>query len=77
LSAFSTGLVAIVCIIRDDLLSLEVGTTIRLLLQDELITALSYRDKSASADKAYEYSLEAVDTHGNESVAVMATAEKW
>lgn len=52
---------------------LEVGTTARQLLQDELITTLSYRDKSASPDKAYEYSLKAVDTHGNESAAAVTT----
>jgi hypothetical protein len=53
----------------------EVGTTARQLFQDELITALSYRDKSASPDKAYEYGLKAVDTHGNESAAVTTTVE--
>ena len=47
------------------------------LLQEDLIAAYSFRDKSILPGREYEYSIVAVDSHGNEStaVAVKATAQ--
>jgi hypothetical protein len=42
------------------------------LLQKELITALSFRDQNTLSGRSYEYTIYAVDTHGNESKAVQA-----
>jgi hypothetical protein len=53
----------------------EKGASDRQLLQNELITVLSYRDARVEPGTGYEYSLQAVDTHGNESAAVLAEAE--
>jgi hypothetical protein len=50
-------------------------TATRLLLQKELITVLSYRDSKVESDLQYEYAIQAVDTHGNESAAVRAEIE--
>lgn len=44
--------------------------TDRHLLQSELITALSFRDDTALSGKSYEYTIHAVDKHGNESQTV-------
>ena len=40
------------------------------LLQDELITGLSYQDRKIELNKTYEYSIQAVDAHGNKSTTV-------
>jgi hypothetical protein len=50
----------------------DVGTSARQPLQNELITALSFRDENVQPGKNYEYTLYAVDKHGNESKAVQA-----
>jgi hypothetical protein len=42
----------------------------RALLQKDLITALSIRDRQVESEKQYEYSIQAVDAHGNESAPV-------
>jgi hypothetical protein len=44
----------------------------RQLLQKALITGLSYRDQGIELNKIYEYSIQSVDTHGNESTAILA-----
>lgn len=47
----------------------------RQLLQNELITAPSFRDNHVEAGKLYEYSLQAVDTHGNASMEARTEVE--
>jgi len=47
----------------------------RALLQKDLITALSVRDKQVESEKQYEYSIQAVDAHGNESAPVRTTLD--
>ena len=42
----------------------------RVPLQKNLITALSIRDRQVESEKQYEYSIQAVDAHGNESAPV-------
>lgn len=42
----------------------------RALLQKDRITALSFRDRQVESEKQYEYSIQAVDAHGNESTPV-------
>ena len=44
--------------------------------QTELIRELSFRDSQIDPEKEYEYEIRAVDTSGNESVAVKAEMEK-
>jgi hypothetical protein len=53
----------------------EKGATSRLLLQNELVSSWSFRDNQVAHGKVYEYSVFAVDSHGNESEAVKAEAE--
>jgi hypothetical protein len=48
----------------------EKETSSRQLLQEALITGLSYQDRGIELNKTYEYSIQAVDTHGNESSTV-------
>jgi hypothetical protein len=50
-------------------------TASRILLQKELITALSFRDTQTESDKQYEYTIQAMDTHGNESAQVRTEVE--
>ena len=50
-------------------------TGARVLLQKELITVLSFRDTTIEPGDQYEYTIQAVDTHGNESTPVRAEAE--
>lgn len=47
----------------------------RVLLQKDPIAALSYRDRQVESEAQYEYSIQAVDTHGNESSPVRAEVE--
>jgi hypothetical protein len=42
----------------------------RVLLQKDPVTALSFRDRQVESEGQYEYSIQAVDTHGNESAPV-------
>ena len=42
----------------------------RVPLQKDMIKALSFRDRQVESEKQYEYSIQAVDTHGNESAPV-------
>ncbi len=53
----------------------ERGATTRQLLQNELITGLSFRDTHVEPGKGYVYSLQAVDTHGNESTEARTEVE--
>ena len=53
----------------------DTGTSVRQPLQNALITALSFRDENVQPGKNYEYTLYAVDKHGNESAAVQAKLE--
>ena len=53
----------------------EKGASTQQLLQNELITAWSFRDNHVEPGKRYEYILHALDTHGNESVAVRTEVE--
>jgi len=53
----------------------EKGTAARQLVQKELIKGLSIRDTAAEPGKSYEYSIQAVDTHGNESTVVQTEVE--
>jgi hypothetical protein len=48
----------------------EQGATTPQLLQQELITSLSFRDNNVEMGKRYEYSIQAIDSSGNESSAV-------
>ena len=50
-------------------------TGARVLLQKELIKVLSFRDTTIESGDQYEYTIQAVDTHGNESVPVRTQAE--
>jgi hypothetical protein len=54
---------------------MEEGSTERLLLQEDLVTALSFRDDKARAGKKYQYGIAAVDTHKNEGLAAIAIVE--
>jgi hypothetical protein len=49
------------------------GTQVQ--LQIDPITALSFRDRQVESEAQYEYSIRAVDTHGNESAPVRAEAD--
>ncbi len=53
----------------------EEGASARVLLQAQLVTTLSFRDSQAQSGKKYEYSVTAVDTHGNEGPAATITLE--
>ncbi|MBN1570375.1 MAG: fibronectin type III domain-containing protein [Acidobacteria bacterium] len=50
-------------------------TGARELLQKNLITVLNCRDSRAEPDRQYEYVIQAVDAHGNESTMVRAEFE--
>jgi hypothetical protein len=54
---------------------MEEGSMERLQLQEDLVTALSFRDDKARAGKTYQYGIAAVDTHKNEGLAVIAIVE--
>jgi fibronectin type 3 domain-containing protein len=54
----------------------EKGKTDRQPVQQELIRALSFRDSRVDPGKEYEYAIQAVDTHGNESPAVKTEIEQ-
>jgi hypothetical protein len=47
----------------------------RLLLQKELITTVSFRDTQAEPDRQYEYTIQAVDAHGNASAEIRTEVE--
>jgi hypothetical protein len=47
----------------------------RALLQEELVTVMSFRDERVRPGGAYEYSVAAVDTHGNEGPAATIRVE--
>jgi hypothetical protein len=47
----------------------------RVLLQTQLVTSLSFRDDQVRRGVQYEYSIAAVDTHGNEGPAATITVE--
>jgi hypothetical protein len=47
----------------------------RVLLQTQLVTALSFRDDQVRRGNQYEYSIAAVDTHGNEGPAATVIVE--
>ncbi len=53
----------------------EEGSTERILLQEQLVTTLSFRDDKARPGKKYQYGVAAVDTHNNEGPAVTAIVE--
>ena len=53
----------------------EQGTAARQLLNQEVIPSLSFRDTRVESGKRYEYTLQAVDRYGNESVAVRADVD--
>lgn len=50
-------------------------TEIRQLLQRELLSALSFRDADVQPGKSYEYTIQAVDKHGNESEILQTEIE--
>jgi hypothetical protein len=50
-------------------------TETRQWLQRKLLTALSFRDAEAQSGKSYEYTIQAVDKHGNESETVQTEIE--
>ncbi len=50
-------------------------TAARDLLRKDLITELNYRDSPPEPGGQYEYNIQAIDTHGNESIAVRAEVE--
>jgi hypothetical protein len=50
-------------------------TAARILLQKELIAALSFRDTQMESARQYEYTIQAMDTHGNESTQVHTEIE--
>ncbi len=50
-------------------------TVTRQSLQQELLTTLSFRDDDAQSGKSYEYTIQAVDKHGNESEIVRTEIE--
>ncbi len=51
------------------------GSRTRRILQTELVTGISFRDKTAEPGNSWVYSIQAVDTHGNESAAVKTEVE--
>jgi hypothetical protein len=51
------------------------GTASRHLLQKDLITALNYRDSQVEPGRQYEYEIQAVDAHGNESAPARTMVE--
>jgi fibronectin type 3 domain-containing protein len=51
------------------------GSPGRILLQEQLVLNLSFRDDQVISGKFYEYQVVAVDTHGNESQAATRTVE--
>jgi fibronectin type 3 domain-containing protein len=53
----------------------EEGSAARALLQAQLVTTWSFRDDQAIPGKKYEYSVAAVDTHGNEGQTSTVTVE--
>jgi hypothetical protein len=53
----------------------EKGSPNLQLLQDKLVSAWSFRDSGVASGKSYEYSVHAVDFHGNESTAVTASVD--
>jgi hypothetical protein len=53
----------------------DVESASRLPLEQELITFLSYRDRSAPRGQPLEYTIQAVDKHGNESVPARTESE--
>jgi hypothetical protein len=53
----------------------EKGAAAPQLLQSTLISGLSFRDTDVVPGKTYEYSIRAVDTHGNASSAVQTEVE--
>ena len=53
----------------------ETGAAEKQQLASELIATLSYRDEKAESGKKYEYSVTAVDTHGNEGPPASAEVE--
>jgi hypothetical protein len=53
----------------------EEGSTERILLQEQLVTTLSFRDDKASPGKKYQYGVAAVDTHKNEGPAATVIVE--
>jgi hypothetical protein len=53
----------------------EAGAQEKQQLGNELIETLSYRDEKAESGKKYEYSVTAVDTHGNEGPPASASIE--
>lgn len=53
----------------------EEGTAATQTLQKKLITALSFRDSDVLSNRNYEYSIVAVDGHGNESKAIHTKVE--
>jgi fibronectin type 3 domain-containing protein len=53
----------------------EEGAGTRVLLNESLVTGLSFRDTSVLAGKKYEYGVAAVDTHRNEGPAAGAIVE--
>jgi hypothetical protein len=50
-------------------------TGTRVLLQKDPIAVLSFRDRQVESEAQYEYSIQAVDTHGNESSPVRAEVD--
>jgi hypothetical protein len=48
----------------------EKETLLPQLLQDELVTVLSYQDRKIELNKIYQYSIQAVDAHGNKSTVI-------
>ncbi len=53
----------------------EAGSVTRISLAPELVISLSYRDSQVAPGKTYEYSVSAVDTHGNEGQPATVTVE--
>jgi hypothetical protein len=53
----------------------EEGSIERILLQEPLVTTLSYRDDTARPGKKYQYGVAAVDTHKNEGQAAIVLVE--
>ncbi len=53
----------------------ERGKGAPILLQEELATTLSFRDSRVESGKQYEYSIQAVDAHGNESTLARTEAD--
>ena len=53
----------------------EEGSSERILLQQQQVTTLSFRDDKATPGKKYQYGVTALDTHGNEGPAATAIVE--